>query len=142
MMLAALGFEVRVGKKSGLPYQIGDEGRPRSGRLIEEMLMEVHPTMGPFMWNHTSAVAHGALYAVLPMFQQEVDPFAPEKPAVRPSIRLGDVEWPCTVASMGHAEAFARMTQLYGWDRGYWADWKNTMGLKLIRHRKGYRDLD
>jgi hypothetical protein len=137
----ALGFDVRRSKKTGLPVAIGDD-RPGSGELIEAMMTAYHPTMGPFMWRQLSAVAHGTAYALVVGVGLQDHPLDSTMKALVPRMQTGDLEWPATVAAIGHAQAFERMVEVYGWDIDYWRKWKNELGIKLIRERHGWRGLD
>lgn len=136
-----IGFEVRRSKRTGFPVAIGDN-RPSSGDLIEAMMSEYHSTMGPFMWRQLSAVTHSTAFALELGVRMGKHPLDPEMKALVPRAQTGDLEWPATVAATGHAQAFERMTEMYGWNADSWKKWKNELGIKLVRERHGWRDVD
>jgi len=136
------GFEVAT-NKNGHPFRIGGEDRPGSGKLITAMMSSVHETMGPFMWKHTSAIAHGTLYALLPMLEETKDPFDSKQKGVTPAMQVGDVEWAVAVGALGHAEAFLRMCEVLGWDAAMWNKWRLLeLWQPLIKERFGWQDKD
>jgi hypothetical protein len=79
-------------------------------------------------------MAHGTLYALLHSYKPAQDPFGDDEMA-HPYVQLSDVEWPIALALISHAEAYERVTDVYGWDVKHWKAWSLKLRERLLHGR-------